>query len=272
MIKPAGTIIDDRVAEAFDPTPARSTHRETAKPAKSRARRLARLMFAIFGVAVLAAVNTLAMRLLPASLAPLTEARPSAIFGLGFIEPSSTVIRIGAPGSPDALPTGASKVVEGDDVQAGQVLAGLDTVDKLAAQVEASKAQLRLKRVILEKQQVEIAATITSRRSTLEQATIRAFNGRILTIHARPGERIGSDGVLEMGATWNMRALILADEPTAMLDKATGRQIVDLLQDLAKTQGSAILVVTHDNRILDIADRIIEMEDGGIIRAGRASQ
>jgi putative ABC transport system ATP-binding protein len=60
--------------------------------------------------------------------------------------------------------------------------------------------------------------------------------------------------------------LILADEPTAALDKATGRQIVDLLQELAKKQGSAILMVTHDNRILDIADRIFEMEDGRIVR------
>jgi putative ABC transport system ATP-binding protein len=60
--------------------------------------------------------------------------------------------------------------------------------------------------------------------------------------------------------------LILADEPTSALDKATGRQIVDVLQDLAKRQGSAILMVTHDNRILDIADRILEMEDGRIIR------
>lgn len=58
--------------------------------------------------------------------------------------------------------------------------------------------------------------------------------------------------------------LILADEPTAALDKTTGRQIVDLLQALAKRQGSAILMVTHDNRVLDIADRIVEMEDGRI--------
>jgi putative ABC transport system ATP-binding protein len=60
--------------------------------------------------------------------------------------------------------------------------------------------------------------------------------------------------------------LILADEPTAALDRATGRQIVDLLQQLAKKQGSAILMVTHDNRILDIADRIVEMEDGRVVR------
>ena len=63
--------------------------------------------------------------------------------------------------------------------------------------------------------------------------------------------------------------LVLADEPTSALDKATGRQIVDLMQALAKSQGSAILMVTHDNRILDIADRILEMEDGRIVNTIR---
>ncbi len=56
--------------------------------------------------------------------------------------------------------------------------------------------------------------------------------------------------------------IILADEPTAALDKQTGREIVELLQQLAKKQGCSILIVTHDNRILDIADRIISLEDG----------
>ncbi len=56
--------------------------------------------------------------------------------------------------------------------------------------------------------------------------------------------------------------LVLADEPTAALDKKTGRGVVDLMQRLAQEQGCTILLVTHDNRILDIADRIIYMEDG----------
>jgi putative ABC transport system ATP-binding protein len=56
--------------------------------------------------------------------------------------------------------------------------------------------------------------------------------------------------------------LVLADEPTAALDSKSGRNVVDILQRLAREQGSAILLVTHDNRILDIADRIINMEDG----------
>ena len=59
--------------------------------------------------------------------------------------------------------------------------------------------------------------------------------------------------------------LILADEPTAALDSKSGREVVTLMQTLAKEQGCTILMVTHDNRILDVADRIIQMEDGCLI-------
>jgi putative ABC transport system ATP-binding protein len=58
--------------------------------------------------------------------------------------------------------------------------------------------------------------------------------------------------------------LILADEPTASLDKQSGKDAVNLLRELAKQNDSAILLVTHDNRILDIADRIVDFEDGRI--------
>ncbi|MBD6617887.1 ATP-binding cassette domain-containing protein [Komarekiella sp. 'clone 1'] len=60
--------------------------------------------------------------------------------------------------------------------------------------------------------------------------------------------------------------LVLADEPTAALDSKSGRDVVNLMQQLAKEQNCAILMVTHDNRILDIADRIIHMEDGHLIK------
>ena len=59
--------------------------------------------------------------------------------------------------------------------------------------------------------------------------------------------------------------IILADEPTAALDKQSGRDVVEIMQRLAKEQGSTILLVTHDNRILDIADQIISMEDGRLV-------
>lgn len=59
--------------------------------------------------------------------------------------------------------------------------------------------------------------------------------------------------------------IVLADEPTAALDKQSGRAVVELMQKLAKEQGCTILLVTHDNRILDIADRIVYLEDGRLV-------
>jgi putative ABC transport system ATP-binding protein len=58
--------------------------------------------------------------------------------------------------------------------------------------------------------------------------------------------------------------IVLADEPTAALDRKTGREVVELIQLLAKEQGCTIMLVTHDNRILDIADRVLTLEDGRI--------
>jgi len=59
--------------------------------------------------------------------------------------------------------------------------------------------------------------------------------------------------------------ILLADEPTAALDKKSGRDVVEMMEKLAKEQGCAILLVTHDNRIFDLADRIIYMEDGYLV-------
>ena len=59
--------------------------------------------------------------------------------------------------------------------------------------------------------------------------------------------------------------LLLADEPTAALDKNSGRDVVDLFRNLAREHGTAIVMVTHDNKILDIADRIVKLEQGSLV-------
>jgi putative ABC transport system ATP-binding protein len=64
--------------------------------------------------------------------------------------------------------------------------------------------------------------------------------------------------------------LILADEPTAALDRVSGQEVVHLLRNLAKSRGVPILLVTHDPRILDIADRILAMEDGRMVAPAEA--
>jgi putative ABC transport system ATP-binding protein len=62
----------------------------------------------------------------------------------------------------------------------------------------------------------------------------------------------------------NRPKLILADEPTAALDKDSCRIVVDLLKELTTQQGCTVLMVTHDNRLLEHADRIVSMVDGTI--------
>ena len=59
-------------------------------------------------------------------------------------------------------------------------------------------------------------------------------------------------------------ALVLADEPTASLDEKSGREVVEIIREMAKTLGVTVVLVTHDNRILDIADRIVKLVDGRI--------
>jgi putative ABC transport system ATP-binding protein len=58
--------------------------------------------------------------------------------------------------------------------------------------------------------------------------------------------------------------LVLADEPTAALDEHSGRTVVELFQRLARELQTTIVIVTHDNRILDVADRILTLVDGSI--------
>jgi putative ABC transport system ATP-binding protein len=60
----------------------------------------------------------------------------------------------------------------------------------------------------------------------------------------------------------NQPSLILADEPTAALDSHRGRQVMELFRKVAHERGSAVMVVTHDHRSLDVFDRTYEMEDG----------
>lgn len=59
--------------------------------------------------------------------------------------------------------------------------------------------------------------------------------------------------------------VVLADEPTAALDRDSGSRVVDVLKRLGEKRGTTTVMVTHDNRILDRADRIVTLEDGRIV-------
>lgn len=85
-------------------------------------------------------------------------------------------------------------------------------------------------------------------------------------IHYKPARLSGGQKqrVAIARALANRPRLILADEPTAALDEQSGRDVVNLLKKLAQEDGCTSLIVTHDNRILDVADRIVSMADGRI--------
>ncbi len=60
----------------------------------------------------------------------------------------------------------------------------------------------------------------------------------------------------------NEPSIILADEPTAALDRSRGRQVMELFAKIAHDHGTGVIVVTHDQRALDVFDTLYEMEDG----------
>jgi putative ABC transport system ATP-binding protein len=60
--------------------------------------------------------------------------------------------------------------------------------------------------------------------------------------------------------------IVFADEPTAALDKESGRIVVEMLKALGQKRGTTTVMVTHDNRILEMADRIVTLEDGRIVK------
>jgi putative ABC transport system ATP-binding protein len=60
--------------------------------------------------------------------------------------------------------------------------------------------------------------------------------------------------------------VVFADEPTAALDKESGRTVVEMLKALGRERGTTTVMVTHDNRILELADRIVTLEDGRVVK------
>jgi putative ABC transport system ATP-binding protein len=63
----------------------------------------------------------------------------------------------------------------------------------------------------------------------------------------------------------NRPQLILADEPTGNLDSVAGRNVAEILSDLAHQQGCGIVIVTHDTRIVNVADRTLHLSDGSLV-------
>lgn len=115
-------------------------------------------------------------------------------------------------------------------------------------------------------QNVEMAVELTGKLKGKQQAAADMLGklGLADRVQYKPKALSGGQKqrVAIARALVNQPKIILADEPTAALDKVSGRDVVTLMRHLCEEQGSTVLMVTHDNRILDVADRIINLVDG----------
>jgi len=111
---------------------------------------------------------------------------------------------------------------------------------------------------------LEVSGTLSAAAMQQRAAQMLEQVGLADQLHQFPDQLSGGQKqrVAVARALVHQPPLVLADEPTAALDSRSGRDVVTLMQRLARERRSTILLVTHDNRILDIADRVITMEDG----------
>ncbi|MCF2150409.1 DevA-like, part of ABC transporter [Desmonostoc muscorum LEGE 12446] len=111
---------------------------------------------------------------------------------------------------------------------------------------------------------LELQPNFSPKEARAKTASILEAVGLADKLNAYPGNLSGGQKqrVAIASALVTQPKLVLADEPTASLDKTAGRNVVALMHRLAKEHNSAVLMVTHDNRILDLADRIVNVEDG----------
>ncbi|MGC9503032.1 ATP-binding cassette domain-containing protein [Baaleninema sp.] len=111
---------------------------------------------------------------------------------------------------------------------------------------------------------LELQQHFSAKKARIQTDSILQEVGLSRHANAHPSELSGGQKqrVAIARALVHRPKLVLADEPTAALDSQTGREAMEIVRHLAKQEGSAVLIVTHDPRILDVADRIIRIEDG----------
>lgn len=111
---------------------------------------------------------------------------------------------------------------------------------------------------------VELKENISTKKARLMSENILKAVGLESHINYYPHQLSGGQKqrVAIARALVNNPKLLLADEPTAALDSKTGREVIDLIQHLARNNACTVVLVTHNHRILDIADHIFDIEDG----------
>lgn len=171
-------------------------------------------------------MRAITLLILLAVAAPAAS-QPDRIAALGRLEPEGGVIRVAGPSLPVVVIT-ELKIAEGDRVESGQLLAVLDGYRRAEAEVARAAAELERARNQLQRSRrlVHGAAASDAKREDAESAVkvaaalleaaqadrarttvLAPVDGQVIAIHVRPGERLGPDGILELGQTQSMYAV-----------------------------------------------------------------
>jgi len=147
---------------------------------------------------------------------------------------------------------------------------------------EAALREVRRQSIGFVFQQYNLFPALTALENVEYSLNVRGVSGRAAYVEAKRvlarvglGDRLGflprdlSGGQKQRVAIARALAgsppVLLADEPTANLDTATGAQILDLFQELAKAEDRGVLVVTHDPKVRRVADRVVGIRDGRLV-------
>lgn len=154
---------------------------------------------------------------------------------------------------------------------AGKNLVELENVDQFRAQTVGFIFQLHnLLPTLTAQENVEVPMMGLRSRAERQQRSQRLLEmvGLGDRLHHLPNQLSGGQRqrVAVARSLANEPPLILADEPTGSLDSEAGRELMQLLKDLNREQGTTFLVVTHDPAVARQTDRVLVMEDGRIVR------
>ena len=140
------------------------------RPPRGRSRPLAMLavVVAAAGGTTLATVRSTGAPETPPRVAP--PPKRTTVTALGWLEPSSNIVKLAAPATVEASRLATLLVKEGDPVEAGQVVAVLDTADKIQAQLKTATAQVALKRAQVERVRLDTANSVVARQMALARA------------------------------------------------------------------------------------------------------
>lgn len=208
----------------------------------------------------------------------LGELRKQVLFSNDLtVYPGEILIMTGPSGSGKTtlltLLGGLRSVQEGELEVLGQRLTGASAIgmERFRREVGFIFQSHNLFESLTAMQNVRMALELCDPQSSANEHTARAESilkevGLEQRMHYRPKQLSGGQKqrvAIARGLAHGPK-LVLADEPTAALDEQSGRTVVELFQRLARESRTTIVLVTHDNRILDAADRIVTLVDGSI--------